>query len=214
MSQIKILIQPKFTYSNGPLSFLPLTKNSIVQGEPFCLNFKITNISNIFIDKIAIKNIKIGSAENHRGIHLFTKEYSVKDLNPGESKLIKISDFGTYLRGLALIKLDLVSDDGSDVVVTQSNIFKSGEEVEFVNEFNDFFFITSISEHEQEKSNYWLLFLTVLIVLTTVVIPFANFIQGQKYSSGLVNFCKNNPDKEVYTTLSKNELKKCSQIIK
>lgn len=214
MKKIKILVQPRFTYSDGLLSFFPIVKDKIVQGESFCLNFRVTNVSDSFIDKIVLKNIKISSAENHKGIHFFKKEYLVKDLNPGESKLIKISDFGTYLRGLAFLQMDLVSSDGTDVTTFQNNSFKSGEEIECINEFSDFFFITSISEHEQEKSNYWLLFLTVLIVLTTVVIPFTNFIQGQKYKSGLVNFCKDNPDKEVYTTMDKNEFKKCSQILK
>lgn len=209
----KVTIEPRFAYASGLLSFFSVQKEKVVQGDTFKLGFKITNIGELPIKNILIKNIKINPADGVVMRHSFKKEFIVDLLNPKDNQTIWVSDFGTDLCGLAYLSLDIQPDKDGDIIETyQVNRFNSDEDKANDNSWVDFFYIKSSGEHTQENNNIVLVFLTLALLILGLAPIFNNVIDAY-FESKAVETCRQGPVGVVTVTRGGVEVD-CSEYLK
>ena len=150
----------------------------VIQAKSFEIGFLIKNIGSAPIKGFSIKNI-IWKAEanSQRIIEDFFREFHIDTINPDEEKRIWVGKSGTFSHGLHTIGLTIVPDTQSDRINTfQLNYFtKECIATDSVNKWLDYFYIYTKNEDEQSKSNKLLLWLTIILVITTTIQFFISY---------------------------------------
>lgn len=143
-----------------------------VQAETFSFDLKITNMSNEPSPKFNITKIFFESAEGKRLSDDFSgNSFFIDVLNPKESKIVNIGKNGQFLSGLVTAGAFIApQDSGVKIVFLQKN--PCTQEICKINGENrwlDFFYMKSLSEYGQEKTNRWMMIFTCIIAFFTLV---------------------------------------------
>ena len=146
-----------------------------IQAKKFLLELRITNCLDVPSGKFKITSVVISSASGQNINENFGgKQFIVDTLNPNESKIIKIGETGQFMHGLVDIRLTLQQDDISNkLILLQKNPFTNEitniTKIIGLNQWIDFLYIKSQSEHRQEISTSWMIKLTWATAILTLI---------------------------------------------
>ncbi len=151
------------------------------QAETFSLHLKITNLENVPSAEFNIKNITLHSAEGQSIREDFSKSFYIERLNPEESKIIEIGNYGSYMHGLVNISASVLPTSNAITLnLLQRNPFTKEVTEISKNSWNDFFHVKSSVIHEQQKANKRMIALTIIIGILTLIQLLTIFIKVGK----------------------------------
>ncbi len=140
-----------------------------IQGKIFDFDIKLTNELNSPSPKFKIVAVKLTAPkdqnfnENFNGV-----SFVVPELNPNQSIIIHVGKYGHFMFGLVNVHIIVQPDNPSTPIkLLQKNPFTGQYTANSINEWFDFFYIKSLNEHEQEKTNIRMLLLTIVIASLT-----------------------------------------------
>ena len=152
-----------------------------IQEKKFKFAIKFTNKGNSPSGEFTVDKIQIQSAQGQNMVITEEKSFLIQKLNPSEEKVVQIGTYGTHMHGLANITIQIMpSQSNEQIVCHQKSSFT--EEVSYIktNGWIDFIYIKTRSEFQQEKNNSRMFFLSIVILVLTVVQVFNIFYQPSK----------------------------------
>ena len=141
----KILIEPIFRITNWPTSIIKT--NFLVQAKQFEVGLRFRNVGTEPTETFKITDIRIESAENKDLFHIFDNNFQIDTINPKSTREIWIDKFGTYLNGLAKIRIQILPKNDIDIFETyqKDKFTEILSKIPGHNEWIDFLYIQSQS---------------------------------------------------------------------
>lgn len=147
-----------------------------VQAKSFHFGLRISNKSNSPSDSFTISRIIMQSAQG-QDIHddFDKRSFLVDSINPGEERVIDVGRNGQFMYGLTSVTVTInPSVLGKPIMFLQKNPFTESLTEIGQNRWVDFLYIKGVNEDLQEKTNIWLVRLTWIMVVISILL----FLQG------------------------------------
>jgi len=162
---------------DSEISIEPIINKKIygfaVQAKKFSFDIKVTNNSIKPSPEFDIIEITLSNSQGQDFSDDFgNRSFFIEKLNPGENKIIKIGKNGQFTYGLVNIEIKAKAKDSTvDIIFLQKSPF-TGEtcKCEGKNRWIDFFYIKSLNEYEQERTNIIMIILTFIIAILTIML--------------------------------------------
>jgi len=143
--------------------------NIPIQNQPFKIGFRVENKGEELLLKCSFENIKIISGDGRSVTTTLEDKLQINNLVSGEMKDVWInSSISTPLYGLASIYLGIASEE-KIVTYQKDRITGDTSKYKMPNKWEEVFYIESILENSQKKTNKILIILTFIMSLLTLI---------------------------------------------